>query len=293
MKDAEGLEELDGEVAVAPGSREPRSLVDLSRGPGDGLGWVGGMLALRAGTGRSTASRLPFPIPACARGWFVPCHGTRTFAQHVKAVKALAWYSAGRRSPSSRSRRLCSVFGVHCRHQVFILKTAEVVVASMHAMAKQVGLQPQGRRGLSHVRMAAVDLQPQGRGAPNVSSSIFNLKTAEVYFGSAEVTRLRVIDRCQPTRLRSTRVSAMPIFTLKIVEVVRAAQHVAVYQTSDVDLQPQDRRGCKQPSVAQPEMASQRRSSASRSRRLLGRRGRRQGGRQRPVDLQPQDRGGC
>lgn len=80
MENAERLEELDGEVAVSPGPREPGRLICLGGGSSDDLSRVGGLLALRAGAGRSTASRLPFPIPPSARGWFVTCHGTRTFA---------------------------------------------------------------------------------------------------------------------------------------------------------------------------------------------------------------------
>lgn len=51
MKDAERLEELDGKVAVVPRPREPGGFIRLGGGSSDDLGRVGGLLALRAGTG--------------------------------------------------------------------------------------------------------------------------------------------------------------------------------------------------------------------------------------------------
>lgn len=51
MKEPKRLEELDSEVAISPRPREPGRLIEFGRGSGDRLCWVGGLLALRAGTG--------------------------------------------------------------------------------------------------------------------------------------------------------------------------------------------------------------------------------------------------
>lgn len=51
VQEAERLKEPDSEVAVAPRPREPGGLIEFGGGSSDDLGWVGGLLALRAGTG--------------------------------------------------------------------------------------------------------------------------------------------------------------------------------------------------------------------------------------------------